>query len=358
MTYTPNFENKAFRKRALLALKFVSRVSRKLNQPSWLSCRWIHHKDNLGKSGNPVSDYLKDLLLICVDQRYSYEGDKKFCKKYIRNRRGIRWLKQQLGPTPTPMRTITDQQHEQLISGQFIYTDKSSRLNHSLQSMPRQQKHQMFVRYDYLYEYDVECCAPTLIHQYAQRCGMDLYLPALTEYISNRSEVRQRISQACEVSTDHIKSLIIMLLFGARIQYNPKYPNDIYFLFEGDQARIEYLRQDPYIDQLKKDIATCWTYIKPYVSDRTIKDKRGHTKSLAISSTRKSGIYRDLERSVGDIWRDYLQRHEIKYFSEHDGFTCDKEIDREDLANEVYIRTGFQVKFDLDILVREMTEEE
>lgn len=350
MTYTPNFNNQAFRKRALLALKFVGAVSHKLHKPSWLSCRWIHHKDNFGKSGNPVSDYLKDLLLICVDERYEYKGENKYCKKYIKNRKGILWLRQQLGCMPKPTRQITDTQREELISGKFNYSIKSSRLNHAIQSIPKQQKHEIFIDYRYVYEYDIECCAPRLIHQFAQRCGLDLYLPALQEYIANRSQVRQRLALACEVSETHIKSLVIMLLFGARIQYNPTHPNDIYFLFKGDQARIDYMKQDPYISQLRKDIALCWCYIKPYVSNRTIKTSQGHMRSLPINSKRKSGIYRDLERSIGDVWREYLDKRDIRYFSEHDGFTCEREIDREELINEVYVRTGYEIKFDLNIL--------
>lgn len=351
MTYTPNFENKAFRRRAMLALKFVSRVSYKLHQPSWLSCRWIHHKDNLGKSGNPVSDYLKDLLLICVDERYEYKGDKKSCKKYIKNRKGIEFLKQQLGTnTQSKSRLLTDEIKSQLESGNFTYSDKGSRLYTPLQSFPKFQKHQLLSTNSYRYEYDIECCAATLIFQFARKCGMDLYLTALQEYIRNRTQIRQTLARDCEVNESHIKSLINILLFGGVIQYNPQHPNEIYYLFEGDKARIEYIKQHAFINQLKADIRTCWFYIKPHMSRRTCVDKRGIEKSIPINNKRKAGLYRDLERSILDVIRCHLERTNNKYLLEHDGFTCVNEIDRDQLINEIYLKTSFEIKLDMNIL--------
>jgi hypothetical protein len=78
-------------------------------------------------------------------------------------------------------------------------------------------------------------------------------------------------------------------------------------------------------------------------------------RSLALSSKRKAGIYRDLERSVGDVWRRYLKRNQMRYFHEHDGFTCEREVDLNQLSNEIRDITGYEVKFDMNKITSDFT---
>jgi len=360
-TYTPNFTDPRSQRRARQALAFVQKVSKKLHKPTWLSCRWIHHRDNFGQAQNPLSQYLKTLLLICVDDRYDYTNTDpklRICKKYIRNQEGITWLKQQLGMTTGPIpRTITEPQRQELQSGHFEFKDSSSRLYHPLQTIPREQKHQVLASYGYLYEYDIECCAPTLIYQYARKCGLDLYLFALEQYLQDRQSIRTRISRECEIPEHVVKQLIIILLNGGSIQINPEYPNDIYLLLKGDQAKLLWLRQDQYLCELRSDIKTCWQYIKPHLPRRTRTNQNGQVVNMRLCARRKTGLYRELERSVLDQIRQYLDQRSVRYFPEHDGFTCETPIDKEELINEILMKTGFLIKFDVNILVPQLNQE-
>jgi predicted transcriptional regulator len=353
--YEPNFNNKAFRRRSILALQFVSRVSSKLNKPTWLSCRWIHNKDNLGQAQNPTSKYLKELLLICVDDRYSYAPNNKDCKKYIRNKDGVKFLTEQLGlnETPTYYKTIFDKPEikQQIQSGQFIYKDSSSRLHHPLQSVPRELKQTELAKEGYIYQYDVECCAPTLIYQYAQHCGMDEYLFAINGYLKDRSSIRNRIANECEISQGQIKVIINALFQGGILRDNKHHQDSIYKDLDGDSARIQWLQQDQFLTELRNDIKKCWEYITPEMnktSKRTRINKKGVECLVPVNGKRKTGLYRDLERQVMNVVWDYLERNEIRHIKEHDGWTSDKEIDIEQVIIEIKEKTGFSLRFDMN----------
>ena len=46
--------------------------------------------------------------------------------------------------------------------------------------------------------------------------------------------------------------------------------------------------------------------------------------------------------------RDYLDRTSVRYFLVHDGWYSDKEINRDELKQFVYERTGFNLNFDYE----------
>ena len=46
--------------------------------------------------------------------------------------------------------------------------------------------------------------------------------------------------------------------------------------------------------------------------------------------------------------RDYLDQIEAKYFLIHDGWMCDREIDRDELIEYVRNQTGFDVRFEYE----------
>jgi hypothetical protein len=260
---------------------------------------------------------------------------------------------------------INEEFGTELQTKNFVYTDKSSRLWHDLQRVRKEYKQEIFTENGLNFQYDIECCAPTLIHQYSQTIPelikddkwiqgpMDLYLFALRTYLKDRKGIRYQLANEAEITYDQAKEIINALLMGAQLGHNKD--SDIYKMLNGDKARIDFLKQYEYLQQLRDDIKTCWDYIKPMLPVTYITDKNNKQRKLPISNKQKAGVYFDLERKVLNSIRDYLDNTNNKYFLEHDGFVCEREINKEDMSNWVYINTGYEIQLDYkDISLRQI----
>jgi hypothetical protein len=182
---------------------------------------------------------------------------------------------------------------------------------------------------------------------------MDLYLFALRTYLKDRKGIRYQLANEAEITYDQAKEIINALLMGAQLGHNKD--SDIYKMLNGDKARIDFLKQYEYLQQLRDDIKTCWDYIKPMLPVTYITDKNNKQRKLPISNKQKAGVYFDLERKVLNSIRDYLDNTNNKYFLEHDGFVCEREINKEDMSNWVYINTGYEIQLDYkDISLRQI----
>jgi hypothetical protein len=244
---------------------------------------------------------------------------------------------------------VKDEFGKELDTKTFVYEDKSNRLWHPIQNVRKNYKKTIFSEAGMKYQYDIQCCAPTLIHQYAQRCDMDLYLFSLRKYLNNRKLVRHQIAVESDIPESDIKIIINALFSGARLACNTD--NAIYKILNYDTAKMEFLKQMPYIVSLREDIKICWEYIKPTMSRRTIIDKRsGKERYLPITSKQKWGIYFDLERQILNSMNEYLSETGNQCFLEHDGWTCVREIDEIDLVEHVLQTTGYKIKIEGEMI--------
>jgi hypothetical protein len=347
--YQPNFNNPRVRDRSLTAIGFVCGVMSHTKPREW-STRYIDKY--LGNQRNDLSKYLRELLLICTDDRYSFnKGERSICKKYILNQEGLQYLRGKLNLNnittyPIVVKVAKDDHLNELTTGSFVYNDQSNRLWHPLQRYRREHKRQILADHGYQHQYDIECCAPTLIHQYSQQQTdpMDLYLSALTRYLKEKNQVRQQLSAELELPIDAVKEIINALFAGAVISRNTR--TDIYHILNGDLARIEFLKQNQFIQELVTDIKTCWQYLQPVIAKRTKKTKKGTERRLPVTSKQKWQVYFELERRVLNSIRDYLEEKQAKYFLEHDGWSCNEEINQIELRDYVKEQTGFVLKFD------------
>jgi hypothetical protein len=348
MVYNPNFNNPRVIDRCKLALGFACAVMSETKSHPW-SSRYID--EFFGMSTNPLSKYLRKKLLICTDEFYRFnqlDPKKNKCKEYILNKEGVRYIRDQLKISntliyPSVIQVTAQEFKQQLDSGEFNYTDKSDRLWHPLQRYRREYRTQILADFGYLHDYDIQCCAPTLIHQYSQQCGMDQYLFALRKYLADRNTIRNELAAKMELPPEAIKEIINALFAGAIISNNKR--SDIYHILNGDRVRIEYLKQDPFITELRSDIKTCWQYITPYLS------RRRNTKTnrlVKITSRQKWNVYFDLERVVLNSVRTHLDNLSLRYFLMHDGWSCERELDREVLRDYVKCHTGYDLQFDYE----------
>jgi hypothetical protein len=173
---------------------------------------------------------------------------------------------------------------------------------------------------------------------------MDLYLVALTRYLEDRTSIREQLANQIELPVDAVKEVINALFAGAVISNNKD--SDIYHILNGDRARIEFLKQNEFITALRADIKTVWEYIRPTLQKRTKKTSKGTERLLPITSKQKWGVYFEQERRVLDVVKQYLNENNFKYFLEHDGWSCDREIDRDQLVNFIREQTGFMIKIE------------
>ena len=356
MSYEPNYNDPRVRKRIKKALGFVGSCFSETKPKGW-STRSIdkhlgHQKENLSK-------YLRGHLLTCINDRYNKDTGQ--CKKYIKNKTGYDMVRSMLNNIPlyysvSEVTEITDyiknEYKTELSTLNFKYEDKAHRLWNPLQRVRKPYKKIIFSEVGLKYQYDIQCCAPTLIHQYSQKMEepMDLYLFALQSYLVDRKSIRTMLATEAEMSEDHIKVIINALLAGAQLSVNKK--SDIYKLLKGDIARIEYLKQHPYIIELRNDIKTCWDYIKPTLYRRTITNKNNKTQVLPISSKQKATIYFQLERLVLEAIIQFMDNlGDIQYFLEHDGWVCSKELDEELLIKWIKDKTGYDIQLEMAVLV-------
>jgi hypothetical protein len=375
MSYNPNINDPRTQKRIKKAIAFTNAFLSDTKPRGW-STRYIDKY--FGQQQHDLSNWLRTKLLICTNDRYA--KDTGICKEYIKNSTGLNDMvsllethitypsvsqvgaktKQNTSTTISVSQVtkdfIKEEFSKELKSKKFVYEDKSNRLWHDLQRVRKEYKQQIFSESGLKYEYDIECCAPTLIHQYSQTIPeiihndkwiqgpMDLYLFALRRYLTDRKTVRNELAIQAEITYEQAKEIISALLMGAQLGHNKD--SDIYKLLKGDTARIEFLKQNEYLKQLREDIKTCWDYIKPTLPVTYITDKKNKQRRLPISNKQKAGVYFDLERKVLNTSRDYLDRTNNKYFLEHDGFVCEKEINKEELLNWIKINTGFDIKLD------------
>jgi hypothetical protein len=254
MNYQPNYADPRVSKRIKKAIGF-SAVFLSDTPRGW-STRYI---DNyLGRNETDLGKWLRTKLLICTNERYS--KDSGVCKQYIKNTAGVNEVAallksndsypsvQQVGDMPTicvqqvALDLINEEYKDELASKDFKYDDKSSRLWHSLQHARKEYKQTIFPQHGLKFQYDIECCAPTLIHQYSQQVPevieegkwkqgpMDLYLFALRRYLKDRKQIRQDLADQTEISYKDAKVIINALLMGAQLGNNKEIKPALNFL--------------------------------------------------------------------------------------------------------------------------------
>ena len=358
MNYRPNFTDPRVISRTIKAIGFVCGVMSETKSHPW-SSRYIDKY--LGNYRNPLSKWLRSQLLICTDEFYRYDSTENKCKEYRLNTEGLKSLREMMKTNniqlyPSVVEVAKSDYLSELTTGNFTYSDKSNRLWHPLQRYRRQYKTRILEEHGYLHHYDIECCAPTLIYQYSQMIPerivdskwvqgpMDLYLFALRNYLTDRITIRQELAEQLELPIDAVKEIINALFAGAVISNNKD--SDIYHILNGDRARIEYLKQNEFITELRRDIKTIWEYIRPVMQKRTKQTSKGTERLLPITSKQKWSVYFEQERIVLNSIRNYLDQNKCKYFLEHDGWSCDRDIDRNELSLFVKGETGFMIKIE------------
>jgi hypothetical protein len=359
--YKPCFTDPRTRRRITVACGFVRQYLR-TDKPSALGTRYIDRF--FGIQSNALSKYLRTQLLICCDTRYN--KDLKITKKYLLNADGLNYLEHAVGiannTEPVPL-TVTVKFKQELADG-IVYKDSSSRRWHWLQNQRRADKRRILADSGLTHNYDIQCSCPTLLLQYSQQLPeivdyttiitplgqqprfkllsgpMDQYLSYLEDYLKNRQQRRLDLAEQAQVDVNQIKRIINGLFQGGILTTYTK--SNCWLELDGDRAVIEFLQQHEFIIGLKADIKTMWSYIKAYKDPRRPGNK--------WNGRHKTALYRMLERQVLDQVEVYLNETNNQYYLEHDGWTTKKQIDLQELNEFITSKTGFNLKFDYELL--------
>lgn len=330
MTYTPNFKDPRVVKRITQATTWARACLRSTEPKPW-GTRKLDQA--IGHQTNPLGRYLRQHCVIVHDDHYNHHTGK--AKTYLLNEVGVSMLERAIGidrmPTVSRLKQWAEPQwHRELITGQFKYDAKTDRLWHPLQRVATDERTRLFAEYGYRHDYDIETAAPTLLYQRA--CAINPRLSTRTPYIEayllDRTEFRQYLSQHLGISVKATKSMITAFFAGATLQPG----RAIHQLVDLNNSKLAWIRRDPRIANLRKDIKRMWDVIKPEITTHR------------LNARLKWKEYFRLERQVMDVIRKYLRDSGNIYFSEHDGWRCHYLVDTHELELVVRNKTGFVIK--------------
>lgn len=350
MSYTPKFTDPRVRRAGIKAITWVNNYL-SVNNAHWLSSREIdkHLTDN----SRPLGRWLRSKLLICVNSYF--DPLKAICKTYKLNLNGYQELCQLLDYEPkfTPSAVI----QKQVETGEFEYTEIKDRLFTPAQFIPKQKRNAYLYNHGYIYHYDIEAAAATLLvqraYQVQQRRQFNdssykpLTLAHLDAYINDRATIRKEIAQACGCSVDQIKTTINSLLNGGKLSSwsNNKTFEDL----NRDFDLLKRLQHNPRLLLIRNDIKSLWSILRDELPVRYMTLANGSQRRKSLSGGDKSGYYRFLENQVGDVIRRYLKKNKNKHLWIHDGWCCQRIVDDTELISEVRRQTGFVIKLSREI---------
>lgn len=366
MSYKPNFADPRVIARAHKCIAFVDKFVR-ANESQWLSNKWIHHPNHFGSNRNPISLYLKELLLICVNKSYRVSKNeiKGKCKEYRKNTEGMRYLKSQLGllgsrKSGTTNKTKSTQninsyccvdlhpvfaQHaDEFITGDFATWTKSNREFHQCQFLPATIKDVEFSRVGYRYNSDIICAAPTILYQLAKKSGyLKKDLVAIEYYINNRTLVRTRLCDLLEMNTTpderkKVKRIISGFFNGLKLTHQSD--STLVRALSGRHILIDRLKEDLFLTRLRKEISIMWKAIKQHNISMGVKTK--------LTPRNKSEIYRVLEEQIKNSVKKYMRTNGILIFTEHDGWRTNKIYDARELRGYIKRTTGYNIEFEIE----------
>jgi len=328
MNYTPNFNDPRVVSRCSKALAYACGVftSETMMSQQSISKRFGQAQTDLGK-------WLRHKLLIITDTHYSDAAGISI--KYIINIDGANQLFKLLFPNIpfTPVNTTTLVVNEavkeftdELITGDFIYREKSDRMWHDLQWYRKEYKQRTLKQTGYNHEYDIEAAAQSLLYQDAVMFHNLKPQAIIKDYIKNKSVIRNTLAIELHTTPDNVKKIITAIFAGAKIGINEDF--QLFKDLDRDVALINRIKDSEYINQMRVSVRELWRVLP--INDRRV-------------SREKWTYYFAIELKVLREVVKYLKRTNNKHFREHDGWTTEFEIDEYQLIRHVREHTGYVI---------------
>ena len=334
--YIPNFNDPRVVRRCTQAIGFTNALVR-TSKPVPIATRVIDK--HFGHAGDNLSKYLRKQLLICTDTHFNKDTGK--CKKYVSSAEGTQRLLENIGLKKAPAiqwgkKTYKDE----LDTLDFKYKDKSHRLWNPIQNLRSEVRNKLLSQAGLIYQYDIVCRPLPVLYQHSQVQSLN----TLTYYLANRDDVREHLAKGLEVEKHIVKEFINSLFAGAVISTSPM--RAVMNIFGQDKAKIEFIKQDTFINLLHSDIKKMWSPIIDRQPVEYIIDKNKQKRKKAFNSRSKWNVYFTLERKILNAQIDYMKERDIKSFLLHDGIFTDTKIDVKSMCKYIKDKTGFAVQLE------------
>lgn len=353
ITYTPNWENGHVKKRVDKVLNWAAQFvvgSRGSIMPVRLHSKILNQV--FGPKGNPLGDFLRDKFLHEISKSYSTWENRS--KEYIVSGKAFEEINA-IYHNPVQRNTTTayvdtssplarlQKAHEAELTGeqQFAMRDISNRLWHPLQNIPKKDKTVFWQTWSMPYNYDISACAPSILYQLALASGMpEVVGDAMKLYVDKKGEFRAHVANISGLELDEAKKLINSLFNGARLSKN--FRCTAFQMVDQDHKRMEALQQDEQVLALRRSIKYGWKAIERAMNQVAKEQK---TADISLRKAKiKWGIYFKYERKVLNAITRELDRQDIRYFTEHDGFRANKEPDVKAIEAAIFSATKLKLK--------------
>jgi len=347
--YTPNFNDPRVRKKCFKALGFVYGILGKTEK----ECYSRSMDRFFGQGQGNLSRYLKAQLLIPINQHYSFGQQPSQCKTYKLNSAGAKRLYNNLYPkytftkkrkTELVLSAWEEEYEPELTSGKFEYTEKSNRYWHTLQNINSEDRKQLFSKYGYSHIYDIKACAPTLIAHLAsayapkQTITVKRMNTTFDKFLNNTQQFRQHIASVANCDYAVAKKIINSLFAGANLGCNKDF--DTLKLLGYSYDKMNALKADRELKELMSAIAKAWSLIKVGEQIELAPGKR-------MNSKQKWDVYFSYEKAIMNVITDYMDKQYVNYFIEHDGWSCNVQLDLDNLLGIARSKTGIN-KLEID----------
>jgi hypothetical protein len=323
--YKPNLNDARTARRVQRALSFCEHFLKRNRELR------LHHTkvaEVFGNRGNRLADWLKKKLLIQC--RGYVAGKHSFA--YRLNPYGYLTLSKSVRGR-APIDTMLDEEVVSQIGRlEFAYKgeDESYRIWHPLQGLNREKKGEFWRAKGLYYNYDIVAALPNILYQSAIGHGAEpKRMTGLKTLIDDPKPFRHRFAHVAGVSYDVAKDCINSLFYGAMISAS-SYSS---FGQKIGNVGVQALQRDPAVRSLIWAIKFAW---------RQIEEKAGK-----MTRSQRSYFYFREERRVLEVMRAHLMKSGNRHFCEHDGLIAEKPLDVEQLAQEIALTTGFNLKLAL-----------
>lgn len=324
-------------------------------KPRELGTRYIDQY--YGQQQNTTGQWLRKTLLVTHKDTWQF-GDISSCKSYTYSPEGVQLIKSLLS-----MPVESSPKHTKLINRQLgiawaqknlqfksvKYTDKSNRLWHPIQNMPKRIRSAYLKGCGLRVQHDIRSAAPSLLYQFSLEHSGGVVLETIDHYVHNKQLVREKLSTETGLPIQNIKVLINSLFAGAVLGASSRF--SCWEYCNQDRSIIKFLQQHPYISDLIADIKQMWEYLRPNLPVHIQKLKNGKTRRVQMTPRNKWHLYFLLERQILNEIRSYLELVGVKYFLIHDAFVSEPlPYGINDLKYWILAGSGFDVEFDKEHL--------
>ncbi len=358
-TYKPNFSDKRVRKRITTVLGWCAQ--KLVGKKRGARVGWEEMQEVFGNtSQRGLSQWLRANLLEQTDQ--FQPGVRS--NAYVLRRSGYEKIYALMGTQPPSDLEILQRKFADILLGRpLTYKDNGLRRFHEIQNIRRDLRKQLFAGW---WDYDIEACAPTLVHQYATQQHQFLHggspkpFPAIARLVNDKVAVRHEIAEFACLDLQSTKEVLTMLLFKASTA--PHHKNSLFARFKGNRQRFEAFLGHPFVEEFRANVDAMWKLAFEHDDrERHIAGKR--PRLFKRASKRRMHIYLGLERRVIDAMP--LEVTDGNLVLMHDGFMSAARIETEQFVAAVKDKTGFEVRLsearlervagtDIDLDVREV----